>query len=132
MRSFLKFWFPLGAYSAIIFFLSSLPATKVVLPFTVWDKLLHVLEYAPLGLLWARALKQCRHWPYLMLWAISVLLAYLYGLTDEFHQSLTPGRESSLWDACADLIGADFGTGIYLFIQQRYQAKKEVEGHVSA
>jgi len=36
----------------------------------------------------------------------SILLALLYGVTDEFHQSYTPGREPRVRDVVFDTIGA--------------------------
>ncbi len=37
---------------------------------------------------------------------LSILFAGLYGLTDEFHQSFTPGREPRIRDVAFDTIGA--------------------------
>jgi len=37
---------------------------------------------------------------------LSILIAFLYGLTDEFHQSFTPGREPRIRDVAFDTIGA--------------------------
>ena len=114
MRSFLKFWFPLGAYSAIIFFISSLPSQQLTFTQVVWDKALHVLEYAPLGFLAARALIFLRRWPMMTVWALSVAFCYLYGLSDEFHQSFVPERSCDWRDVLADSIGGIVGGSIYL------------------
>jgi VanZ family protein len=35
-----------------------------------------------------------------------VVLCTLYGVSDEFHQSLVPGRDPSVWDVAKDLGGA--------------------------
>ena len=46
---------------------------------------------------------------------ITVLIASLYGATDEFHQSFIPGREASFQDLVADTLGAVvFTIAIYL------------------
>jgi len=37
---------------------------------------------------------------------ISVFLASFYGITDEFHQSFTPGRDPTFRDIIFDTIGA--------------------------
>jgi len=38
------------------------------------------------------------------------LLAFLYAMTDEFHQSFTPGRHPSVWDVVVfDNLGTTFG-----------------------
>ena len=44
----------------------------------------------------------------------SPLLATLYGVSDEFHQSFVPGRESSGWDVLADFVGSSLGVFIYV------------------
>ncbi len=41
---------------------------------------------------------------------LSVLIAGLYSLTDEFHQSFVPGRSASLLDCGVDTVGAILGT----------------------
>lgn len=128
----LRFWFPVFLYSAIIFVISSLPSQEITFTVIVWDKFLHVIEYAILGLLLARALVGTRQWPYLTVWTVTVVLCYLYGLTDEFHQGLTPGREASIGDALADFLGGAVGAGIYPFVQQCVsKLKKEDVAHVS-
>ena len=42
--------------------------------------------------------------------ALAFLVAILYGLSDEWHQSYVPGRDASLFDIVIDAIGA--GTGL--------------------
>jgi len=40
----------------------------------------------------------------------SILLAFLYGVTDEIHQSFVPGREARVRDLGFDTIGAFIGS----------------------
>jgi len=40
----------------------------------------------------------------------AIVLAALYGLADEWHQSFVPGRNPSVLDAATDLFGAGFGS----------------------
>jgi VanZ family protein len=54
----------------------------------------HMLAYAFLAILLLRALEG-KSWRYGAAW----LLAVLYALVDEFHQSFVPGRHPSLIDA---------------------------------
>ncbi len=116
----IKFWFPLLAYSAIIFFLSSLPApTLQQVPFTLSDKLVHVVEFSILGVLLARALASLGRWNSWVVWVLSIVCCTLYGISDEFHQSFVPGREVSAYDALADSIGGMLGAAIYLIIRKR-------------
>ena len=58
------------------------------------------LAYALLGALWRRGLG--RFLP-------AFLLAALYGVVDEWHQSLVPGREAFGLDLVADFLGAYVG-----------------------
>lgn len=51
------------------------------------------------GLIWLGPGRPRRWW-----WV--VVLAGLYGLTDEFHQRYVPGRTPDLRDVLADVIGA--------------------------
>lgn len=109
----IKFWFPLWVYSAIIFFLSAQPAGSSSLPFVIWDKMLHVVEFMPFGLLAIRGFcqqgVQRGHG-----WLLATVLGLLYGLTDEFHQHFSPGREVSLFDVLADTLGAALGAALYI------------------
>ena len=82
------------------------------LPSGVSDKMAHFSEYAVLGLLLARALAGPR-WlsitlPYV---AGALILAALYGASDEFHQWFVPGRDADLRDLAADALGACASTG---------------------
>ncbi|WP_018110869.1 VanZ family protein [Thermus igniterrae] len=84
---------------ALLWWLSAQPATGMGLPHP-WDKGAHFLAYALLGLLWRLGLGG--FWP-------AFLLTALYGVVDEAHQSLVPGREAFGWDLVADALGAYLG-----------------------
>jgi VanZ family protein len=58
---------------------------------------------------------------------ISVVIAALYGILDELHQSLIPGRNCEFMDWVADLGGALTGSVIiyiYFRVNRRFSAKK--------
>jgi len=42
-----------------------------------------------------------------------VILATLYGISDEVHQAFVPGRNASPWDVVADGLGGVMGALIY-------------------
>ncbi len=86
-------------YMAAIFALSSLPGNEVGLPSPL-DKLAHLVEYALLGFLLGRGTGRA---------ALAFAVAALYGATDELHQAFVPGREASLFDWFADVLGAALG-----------------------
>ncbi|MBF0478373.1 MAG: VanZ family protein [Candidatus Omnitrophica bacterium] len=119
IRKFLSFWFPVLLYSAIIFAASSIQ--NVALPGSVpnFDKVLHIGEYVVLGLLLARALNSIEFKLSLkQIWLLAAVLCFIYGLTDEWHQSFVPGRTADIWDAIADFIGGGLGGWIWLFIKR--------------
>ncbi len=113
-------WGPVVAYAGLIFFMSSLSASDLG-PSEIWrfDKLIHTVEYAVLGALACRALllgpRLSARWAV----PVAIVAAFLYGLSDEWHQSFVPGRDSSGWDALADLTGAILGSMTYLLTMRR-------------
>lgn len=43
---------------------------------------------------------------------VAILLATLYGVTDEFHQLFVPGRSADRYDVLADCLGASLGVAL--------------------
>jgi VanZ family protein len=101
-------WIPSIFALAVIFFLSSIPSRELP-SFGTWDSLVkkgaHSLGYGILALLYWYGLKNNRR----RLW-LAFILAAIYGLSDEFHQSFIPGRHPSLVDALV------FDSGGALFV----------------
>ncbi len=91
-------WLPIVAWAAAIFALSAVPALDSGLG--LWDlalrKAAHFSEYAVLGALLARAV---REFP-------AFALAVLYAVSDELHQTFVPGRAGTLLDLGIDAGGA--------------------------
>lgn len=121
---FLKFWFPVFLYSGIIFYASSLSDVKPPLDIKNIDKAIHVLEYLLFGFLLARAFTQ--QWPAVKIWQVVTICSLLYGISDEYHQSFVPGRESSFIDAIADTIGGFSGAWVYLALKNKIKHKQKV------
>jgi VanZ family protein len=95
---------------ALIFFASS--SSKIAAPnVSGIDKFGHFMVYGWLGVLWARVPWVTRLKP-LGAWT-AVAIASLYGITDEFHQSFTPGRGVEFADWMADTAGALVAVTIY-------------------
>jgi VanZ family protein len=63
-------------------------------------KSFHLIEYAILFILVNFALNNNFN---------SITISYLYGVTDEIHQSLTPGRTPKFSDTLIDLLGVLIG-----------------------
>jgi VanZ family protein len=117
----LRLWAPLVGFQALIFVLSSRP--QVPLGVSVWDKALHFGAYAFLALLWGHALSGGT-------WVIGpgkaaacALLALLFGVSDEVHQSFVPGRVASVGDVVADGLGAAVAAGLLLLWSSRAAGK---------
>ena len=107
---FLRFWLPVYLYAGLIFILSSFPQPIKALPFFHGDKLLHLIEYAILGYLLARAARHSSHPKLCTHFRIfAVYVAFLYGITDEFHQYFVPGRVVDILDLVANAAGAFCG-----------------------
>ena len=67
----------------------------------------HLTEYAILATLAARAFRKASHQVLRQHWfKLSFLLAMLYALSDEFHQSFVPTRTASIHDSLIDSAGA--------------------------
>ena len=104
----LKYWLPVVIWSLVIFYFSSLPTapiTKVYWREFVIKKSAHVVEYAIYATLMYRALKESGV-DKKEAGVYSVILAFIYGISDEFHQSFTPGRDPRLRDIFFDTMGA--------------------------
>ena len=100
-------WGPVFLYAGLIFYISgrSLPAAPVYVPF--FDKIAHFFEYALLGGLVYRALKNSSvTWGRKKRAFLSVLLTMLYAFSDEVHQFYVPNRLMSAGDFLADALGA--------------------------
>ncbi len=110
-KEFLRLWLPVIAYAVLIFWISSLEQ-----PFGIkyeigyLDKLLHFLEYSVFGFLLVRAIYGS---DIKTSGKIAILIAFLigslYGITDELHQSVVPGRFASMSDFIFDSLGSFFG-----------------------
>ena len=119
MIKLLRYWSPLAMYMGLIYAQSSYVPPEGMPDFAPFDKLAHVIIYAVLGALFLRAYLSLTNGGFDLRWAfISVASAIVYGLTDEWHQSMVPGRAPEMLDLVADGFGAIAGVFIYGY---RYQ-----------
>lgn len=99
-------WGPVLLQMALIFAASSIPNLKN-LPGGMSDKSGHSIGYALLGGLLLRAMAGGRLRG--VTWTrglAAIVLATLYGVSDEFHQLFVPGRSADRYDVLADCVGA--------------------------
>jgi len=98
----LRLWLPVVAWAAVIFAFSSVPDLGTGLG--GWDlllrKLAHAAEYAVLGLLLVRAVRNP---------PLAVALGVLYAISDEVHQMFVEGRQGSPLDVLIDGVGVTIG-----------------------
>jgi VanZ family protein len=96
-RTYILRWTGVVLWMTAIFLVSATPSTELP-QFGAMDYVVkkggHMLAYAILAILILRALEG-KSWHYGAAW----MLAVLYALVDEFHQSFVPGRHPSLIDA---------------------------------
>ena len=103
-------WFWPAALAATIFLASS--RSQVAAPDVPGiDKIAHFFVYGLFGTLLARVSTVARLRPLGMYTA--VVLASIFGISDEFHQSFTPGRSVELADWLMDTGGAALAVFVY-------------------
>ena len=116
-KQFLYYWLPVAVFGAAIFVQSGFPSPDLGPSFPMKDKVLHMAAY---GILAALVCRACRAtWPgqsTLQLLAVSVCLATLYGLGDEFHQTFVAARQADWFDVLADLMGSILGAAGYVAV----------------
>jgi VanZ family protein len=100
---------------ALIFILSAqpqLPAPEEKWIDFIFEKSAHTFEFAVLAALLLRALISGppKSWRW---FAATVLLAWLYALSDEFHQLYVPGRTADWTDILFDWLGAVAGAWLW-------------------
>ena len=107
-----RVWGPAWATMVLIFVLSSMSGLGPI-PGGVDDGVAHALQYAVLAALLLRGLAGAR-WRGVKVRAaaLAVLLATLYGVTDEAHQWFVPGRTAEVTDLVAVALGAAVAAGV--------------------
>ena len=94
------------AWAGLIFWASSQPAGTGrldVIDFPGLDKVAHFISFGIFAALSAQALRGFGD-----MWSLvlAVVLASAFGVSDELHQQITPGRNPSVLDWVADTLGA--------------------------
>ncbi len=92
---------------AVIFYFSSKQTTGIGTTSTnrfLILKSFHLIEFAFLAFLLSYAVVKKK---------IVIIIAYLYAISDEVHQSFVPGRTSRFRDTLIDLVGILIGVFIF-------------------
>lgn len=119
-------YLPLIVYWIILFTATSIPAQSVP-SFGVGDKFNHFFAYFILAILLYLTLSFQEKSLFLQLNAalLTIAVVLLYGVLDELHQMLIPGRSAELLDWAADVIGAICGVLIISFLLKKFKKKAE-------
>ncbi len=104
-------------WALLIFFLSHSPNTVDEPPGIIGQIIAWVASWLPFDLHSISNLDKLVHAVFYGIFAffifgasrrylLTLVIASLYGVTDEFHQSFIAGRDSDVWDWVADTVGA--------------------------
>jgi VanZ family protein len=105
MNKFIVFWLPVLVWAGFIFWLSSIPDLKSGIEQDfIFRKIAHILEFAILCFLLIRALVKEKI-SFVKTLILAVIIAFLYSISDEYHQTFIQGRQGSFKDVGIDSIG---------------------------
>jgi VanZ family protein len=121
-RTLISLWLPPLLWMCVLFAASATPSQDIP-TFGGIDTLVkkggHMLGYAVLALLFRRALGwESKHAP------LAWLLAVLYAVTDEFHQTFVPGRHPAWLDV---LVFDGGGAALALWLSVRWSLARRSE-----
>lgn len=116
-------WGPFLVNMVLIFMFSSIPKNK--LPDLAQSDFIvkkggHMLGYFLLALTFWYGLRWDKK-----RWWLAWMVAVLYAITDEFHQSFSPGRTPSLGDVAFDSIAA--GLGVWVgYVMMKFKESRKI------
>ncbi len=112
-RSRKKSYLPAIVWAVLILAVSSIPGLSTPgLGFPMADKIVHFAEYFILGYLTARAISSFNKEPLKIFWMSSAITSG-YGILDELHQLLIPGRTAEGLDMIADILGSILAAALF-------------------
>ena len=119
------YWIPAISLAVAIYVSSSLERpVQPDLGVDFGDKILHFMAYGFLSLFFLLGLNTGRN-PEVKRWQLllAIVVASLYGATDEYHQSFVTNRDSNFFDWVADTVGAIAGALVYIYISKIKQTE---------
>ena len=114
LKVLLKYWLPPVLWALVIFSFSSMQVagtSDVYWKDFIVKKTAHLVEYGILACLLYRAMINSNI-SRQKAFVLSILIAGIYGASDEYHQSFTPGREPRTRDVVIDTVGAIIGSSV--------------------
>lgn len=123
---------PVFVYCAVIFVQSSSsvgPGMDISVP--GFDKILHFVGYAVLGVLSFRWLQQERlSFKLFKVAGLAALFCLLYGISDEIHQSFVAQRSCEVLDLLADAAGGAAGAFAYPAVVKAWRKRSKAAGRI--
>ena len=119
------FFGAVALYVAAIFVLSHFSGSFLQnFDLKIWDKLIHAVEYLPVGFLLTGWLANWKRSPRsrVVFVVVVFVMVLVLGALDETHQFFVPGRTSSPGDILADVIGGTLGAIIGLIVFNRWRS----------
>lgn len=117
-------WGPAVGWALLILVATSIPSAAIPrLNFTLADKFVHFGMYAVFGLLVARSVDGVRT---VRTFLAALAMLVVFGLVDELHQALIPGRSTELLDWLADSLGALTGLLLGKFLLPLAPARQDL------
>lgn len=108
----------LFVYMGFIFYLSSIPGSSIPSTLSPFDKLIHFFLYLILGLIFANFLSSLKsNLTQILMGFATFFFIAIYGLSDEVHQTFTPGRTFEVLDILVDVFGGITGWLLFQFFQ---------------
>jgi VanZ family protein len=120
-------WSAAVIWMAVIFSLSSVRGSGYHSPNTLYfieRKSFHIIEYFILFILFYEAFS--RDFKFNKSLAFSAILAFIYGISDEWHQTFVFGREGTTRDAVIDLAGILAALILVSLIKKWKKEKKQL------
>ncbi|NWF89183.1 MAG: VanZ family protein [Ignavibacteriaceae bacterium] len=120
-------YLPLIFYWLLLFILTSLPSQSVP-SVGVNDKLEHFAAFFGLSFLLYLALSLQKKSPLVRknAFLFTLIIASFYGLLDELHQLIIPGRSCELIDLTADILGAILGVVFFKIVFLKLFKREEL------
>jgi VanZ family protein len=101
---------------------TSISLSEDILTFIV-RKSAHIFMYFVLGILLFNAVRHSRITTKHAIF-ISIVMAMVYAMSDEIHQTFVPGRSGEIGDVLIDTIASSVGIGAYYFAHKLHTKRK--------
>ena len=129
MKNFIYYWLPVFVWAGVIFYFSSLaripPIIMELIPKTY---ICHIIVYAILSILLLRASINSKNTTFREnAIYLTILIAILYGITDEIHQQFVPGRVFSHLDVIANSVGSVVILTKNFFVRGKLYLKRQLK-----